>query len=741
MDFKEFSEGNQNVKATVKTDSYSWGKMKTVHHGSSFSIPLHPEHHEAIAKLKDQQEHKFKDETGRHWTAKRDGGDVHFQGANGGNKTKVAHSTMKEEVEQIQEREDDEYHTPTKHHVQVTISKGNGPKEYRKATITAKEPDHAVNAALKHYKGQGYTVHDHKYLGEDVNLDEKISVASGKPPRDSGRFTPNNQMRVDTTPSGGRIHTGTVYTGRDKPKPKPEAEPAKPTKKPSVLDRLRSSMKEEVDLLDEESHLSMAKNAKSEEEFHSHMLNHHMELMHAHKTLDDDYASEHHADKAKHHADKLSRLGDKVKFDEGMEESHAPVAPVPDKKYIKGTPEHKAYKASKKPINGMPTNNVKEETMPQSFKGFLTSLTELTDKQKKHIDKNKNGKIDGHDFKLLRKEDSKCCESCGMEEAKCECMTEETHQSKTTMKHIPNASPALKKAAKDIKPGVAGYRDRIDMLKAGGVKEEADQIEERNKENATKRKMMDASRGAKFKLNNPVPDAEPEHKTAQAHNKAIGRALRNETKEEDPPFDGPYKKVTGDGSVKDKSGAVHTPMSRARDLARKAMQKKMKEDFNLEITEEQAAELCDLAVIDEKMDMSKADMGDVIKDFQKSDAPQFAGKSKEKRREMAIAAKMQSEETKGEDTVKSYKDFVTEIKMADLPSRTVKGTSYGAQYHDPEGEDDADDKKPKKASDAPKRGRGRPAGSKSGAKQQGSEKSSNYGGIDRTTYALHLPRK
>ena len=48
-----------------------------------------------------------------------------------------------------------------------------------------------------------------------------------------------------------------------------------------------------------------------------------------------------------------------------------------------------------------------------------------------------------------------------------------SHQAATTMKHIPNASPALKKAAKDIKPGIAGYRDRIDMLKAGGVKEEA----------------------------------------------------------------------------------------------------------------------------------------------------------------------------------------------------------------------------------------------------------------------------
>ena len=34
------------------------------------------------------------------------------------------------------------------------------------------------------------------------------------------------------------------------------------------------------------------------------------------------------------------------------------------------------------------------------------------------------------------------------------------------------------------------------------------------------------------------------------------------------------------------------------------------------------------------------DMGDWIKDFQKSAAPQFKGKSQEKRRQMAIAAKL-----------------------------------------------------------------------------------------------------
>lgn len=41
----------------------------------------------------------------------------------------------------------------------------------------------------------------------------------------------------------------------------------------------------------------------------------------------------------------------------------------------------------------------------------------------------------------------------------------------------------------------------------------------------------------------------------------------------------------------------------------------------------------------------KDDMGTWIKDFQKSDAPQFKGKSDEKKRKMAIAAKLSSEST------------------------------------------------------------------------------------------------
>jgi len=43
------------------------------------------------------------------------------------------------------------------------------------------------------------------------------------------------------------------------------------------------------------------------------------------------------------------------------------------------------------------------------------------------------------------------------------------------------------------------------------------------------------------------------------------------------------------------------------------------------------------------VDLKKDSMGDVIKDFYKSDAPQFRGRSKAKRRQMAIAAKLEAE--------------------------------------------------------------------------------------------------
>ena len=76
--------------------------------------------------------------------------------------------------------------------------------------------------------------------------------------------------------------------------------------------------------------------------------------------------------------------------------------------------------------------------------------------------------------------------------------------------------------------------------------------------------------------------------------------------------------------------------------------------------------------VEEGIDMKKADMGDVIKDFQDSDAPQFKGKSKEKKREMAIAAKLDAdkkEETQVENKLINKVLEVIEQQIVDKGMR------------------------------------------------------------------------
>jgi hypothetical protein len=68
----------------------------------------------------------------------------------------------------------------------------------------------------------------------------------------------------------------------------------------------------------------------------------------------------------------------------------------------------------------------------------------------------------------------KSCPVHGLKE--CGGMYEASHQEKTTMKHVnasdasPKVKAAIGKAAKDIKPGVKGYKDRADALTAAGIK-------------------------------------------------------------------------------------------------------------------------------------------------------------------------------------------------------------------------------------------------------------------------------
>ena len=186
--------------------------------------------------------------------------------------------------------------------------------------------------------------------------------------------------------------------------------------------------------------------------------------------------------------------------------------------------------------------------------------------------------------------------------------------------------------------------------------------------------------------------------------------------------------------------------------------------------------------VDEKMDLAKYDMGDVVKDFQKSDAPQFDGKSDKKRQQMAVAAKLEAdrksmkEEFQGfssflkihediaeeiiEEGMISYSDFndkmaahkkagnrILDYKHGEKSAHYVvvdkEGTKRKVTYTDKgqkmENMGGSTDKE-KPAAPAEKRGRGRPKGSASGARLKGSAKDNDDdSGLDDTRYSVHLP--
>lgn len=186
-------------EATVKTQKYSWGTMKTVHHGADFSIPLHPEHHKEIAKLKDEQEHHFKTEDGKSWTARRKGDEVHFQGANNGGTTKVGFHTMKEEYENLYEEDHSELARKSAADYRKALARGDSVAanaanaehiRHKKAAMLMRKKSHTpgeIEEATKKEEGKFHSKLDtlvHKTFGkskeevkkEEVQLSEEHIV-------------------------------------------------------------------------------------------------------------------------------------------------------------------------------------------------------------------------------------------------------------------------------------------------------------------------------------------------------------------------------------------------------------------------------------------------------------------------------------------------------------------------------------------------------------------------------------
>jgi hypothetical protein len=297
-------------------------------------------------------------------------------------------------------------------------------------------------------------------------------------------------------------------------------------------------------------------------------------------------------------------------------------------------------------------------------------LQELSANQKK-IDKNKNNKIDAHDFKLLRKEEEEVAEGAvpaHMQGKQKPYVSSDgkgnyevlgnTGQTKAEFSRKEHGKDAQSKAQAHLKSKYNDYmkEEALEEAKPGlyaNINAKRKRIEAGSNERmrkpgsegapsakdfkdaakTVKEEVLDEANHREFASQGKMhPDMAKHMKTGEhmdyyepkTGDKVHGKVMKNDGKEvhvkqthdsynpkkvgsvhkftvsskldekkEYPPFDGPYTKVKD--TVTDKSGAKHTPMSRAKHLAQQAAiaiaKKKVKEEFDMDITTEQALEL------------------------------------------------------------------------------------------------------------------------------------------------------
>jgi hypothetical protein len=236
------------------------------------------------------------------------------------------------------------------------------------------------------------------------------------------------------------------------------------------------------------------------------------------------------------------------------------------------------------------------------MKSYKEIAEALKGKQHK-IDKNKNGQIDAHDFKLLRKEESEQVELDEISSQLAGRYYQKAAQDQINKKGLKGAlkdtkskraegmnralDRVLKKeevkeseermARSDYKVSPSGRKSHKEIVFSTGTEKEDDEKEGMKEAAPPGFEGTVKAMKKKKEIDNPYALAWSMYKKGyKSHKNADGTMKEEEKKQTPPPFDGPYKKVSG--TVTDKSGAKHTPMSNVRHLARMAMKKQMKEE-------------------------------------------------------------------------------------------------------------------------------------------------------------------
>ena len=277
------------------------------------------------------------------------------------------------------------------------------------------------------------------------------------------------------------------------------------------------------------------------------------------------------------------------------------------------------------------------------------------------------------------------------------------------------------------------------------VKEETlDEKSEQAKRNKTMKNMMDASRGARFKVQNKltgdaVRDWDNKHPTARAQNVAIGRALRNEEAIDETMTGNPHQGYHGaQQSADDKYEATHKHVKNLTDADDKTVKhyldsshgrhlagreddheyikkdfKKFKKYYRPEMHEE-TAPLGKVQKIEKKTELVKLHPNGVASDTEEGWAKpkikeesmksykeflQGLDEASKKKPDWLLAAELKAEKKEGklkeeaEEQINEYEADKNGVY------RHTKKATYGTSYTDPAGADEtaADMKKKEKA--------------------------------------------
>ena len=327
-------------------------------------------------------------------------------------------------------------------------------------------------------------------------------------------------------------------------------------------------------------------------------------------------------------------------------------------------------------------SKVKMADRPKHRKGYNPGedeevYEELKGNQHK-IDANKNGKVDAHDFHLLRKK-KKVAED--LDES-----AEDKHFEKQSPKmqnainlHLRKGhdyASAVKAAAKHVKEEaeeleelsvntVRNYYNKAgeqgkkiaDKMKMGGGDWSKDGSDTKTlKKRAAGRTMALKRRSGEIKMSE---DAEQIDELSKSTMSAYTKKAAADFTARKPKmgYDGQLKKMQNrtvgvnralDKMYGEEAEQIDEISAEKKDAYAQKAGKQLPGLFAKSNSADGARKYYNRKnavrkIANEKLNMDKASMGTVIKDFQKSDAPQFQGKSQKKRQVMAIAAKLSAE--------------------------------------------------------------------------------------------------